>query len=67
MESLINERTIKELQYSILGIDLQTLNVVLMPSQSLYVDEHNVVCCSDGLTKSAVQKPFWGQSSEYLV
>ena len=64
MEDIINEKTFKEVQFSILGKELQTVNVILMPSQGLNVDERNVVCSNEGITKNAVQKPFCGEQVE---
>ena len=64
MEDIINEKTFKEVQYSILGKELQTINVILMPSQGLNVDERNVVCSNEVITKNAVQKPFCGEQVE---
>ncbi len=64
MKTLIDEKHFREVQYSILGKELQTLNILLLPSQGLNVDETSIVCSSDGLTRNAVRKPLWGQSAE---
>ena len=65
MEKLVEDKVFKKFQYYILGQEKQLLNVVLGPAQSIYVDDNKIVCCSDGLTKENVKKPFWGEPKEH--
>jgi hypothetical protein len=65
MEDIISEKTFKEIQYSILGRELQTINVILLPSQSINVEERNVVCTNEGITRNNIHRPFCGEQVEY--
>ena len=66
MEKIISDKLFKQLQYVILGKEQQVLNIVLAPGQAVFMDEDKIICCSEGLTKTKVNKPFCGEPLEYL-
>ena len=65
MEKQAEEKNIKPFQYSTLGKEKQVLNVVLAPGQAIYVNDTNVICCSEGFSKEKVKVPFWGEPKEH--
>ncbi len=52
------------LQYQIIGEELQVLSMVLMPGQTIFVNEANIICCSDGLIKLHIRKKCCGELLE---
>ena len=59
------DKIFKQVKFDIIGKTNQVLNVVLFPNQSIYVEDTQVICCSENIKKAQVKQGFCDDSAKH--